>query len=187
MHWTDLRRSWFLLLPVLAAPEASAFSTGSPICEVHTLPLIEMSETLANPPPQGWHLRASRRFFHPELPLRIEARNPNGTLLARGILLWARSGPASGAGHFELPASGRFQYIPAGAGCDGWALSHTDGLAKAQSEMRFDWIPGDHGTAVIGAFLIQDCPEQAGGCRDQQALTELLVIERGLFADGFEP
>jgi hypothetical protein len=175
---------WVVALP---AGKVLAFSAGSPICEVHGLPLVEMSDTLANPPPQGWHLRAARRVFYPGNALRVEVRNDDPARLARGILLWAKSGPASGAGYFELPASGRYQYIPAAAGCDGWALSHVDGLAKAQSDMRFDWIPGDHGTAIIGAFLIEDCdPQPSIGCRDQQALVDLLVIERGVFRSGFE-
>jgi hypothetical protein len=174
------------LLSTLVSTSLHAFSAGSPICEVHALPLVEMSDTLANPPPQGWYLQAQRRIFYPGESLRIDARNDDAGRLARGILLWARSGPAAGAGHFELPTSGRYQYIPASSNCGEWALSHVDGMPKAQFEMRFTWVPGNHGTAILGAFLIEDCAQPDGACRDQQALTDLLVIERGVFRDSFE-
>ncbi len=165
---------------------AHANSAGSPICEVHSLPLVEMSKTLATPPPDGWYLETARPVYFSGEPLRIRLRHADPDLQVRGMLLWAKSSPSAGAGHFELPGNGRWQYMPGSSNCGEWAISHTDGIAKSQSLLQFDWNGGQSPTAVLRAFLIEECGEPEGLCRDQQGLTELLVLERGIFRGTFE-
>ncbi|GIX33778.1 MAG: hypothetical protein KatS3mg125_1734 [Lysobacterales bacterium] len=183
-----LRRCGLGIVPslLLVAGSANGFSAGSPICEVHSLPLVEMSPTLADPPPAGWYLEASRLVFYPSRPLAIRLRHPDPTKAVRGVLLWAKSSPTEGAGTFELPANGRWQYMPGSSNCATWAISHTDGLPKMQSLLEWRWFPGATEVGVLRAFLIQDCPQPPGGCRDQQGLTPLLILERGIFLDDFE-
>lgn len=171
---------------LLVAGSANGFSAGSPICEVHSLPLVEMSPTLADPPPAGWYLEASRLVFYPNRPLAIRLRHPDPTKAVRGVLLWAKAGPALGAGHFDLPANGRWQYMPGSSNCSTWAISHADGLRKEQALLHWTWRPGQDLAAVLRAFLIEDCPQPPGGCRDQQGLSPILVLERGIFASDFE-
>jgi hypothetical protein len=176
---------WLLMLtPMLAPALAQAFSQGSPICEVNGLPLQEMSPTLASPPPAGWKLRVPGAAYMAERPLRVRITHPNPAVRARGILLWAKAGPFSGAGHF-LADTGMFQYVPAPADCGLWALSHTDAEPKPLADLGFWWLPPASGVVVMRAFVIQDCDAPAG-CRDQQALTPLLVLEPKLFFDSFE-
>lgn len=183
---SDALARFALFLPVFVAEAARAFSAGSPICEVHSLPLVEMSPTLAQPPPTGWSLKSDREVFYAGQPLTIRLHHPDSTKAVRGVLLWAKSSPTEGAGHFELPANGRWQYMPGSSNCAAWALSHTDGLRKEQALLVWTWWPGSATVAVMQAFLIEDCPQPPGGCRDQQGLTPMMVLERGIFADDFE-
>lgn len=181
--------AWASALVLVAACMAplSAFgnSQGSPICEVNSLPLVPMSPTLANPPPQGWTLQAPPRFF-PGQPVQLRLQHPDPMRRARGVLIWAKASATLGAGAFALPANGRWGYIPAPADCGTWALSHTDSLPKTQAELAFAWSGAAGQGAIVRAFLIEDCSHPAG-CRDQQALTPIVFIEAGVFADGFEP
>ncbi|MDW8479450.1 MAG: hypothetical protein RML12_05965 [Xanthomonadales bacterium] len=168
------------------SPTLPGFSAGSPICEVHSLPLVEMSPTLAHPPPEGWFLVAEAAVYHAGRPLRVRLRHPDPGRAVRGVLLWAKSAPTEGAGWFELPADGRWQYMPGSSNCGQWAISHRDGLPKGQALLEWRWHPGESPAAVLRAFLIEDCGLPPGGCRDQQGLTELLVLERGIFIADFE-
>lgn len=168
----------------LLAPPAFGNSQGSPICEVNSLPLVEMSPTLANPAPQGWTLESPSRFFAGQ-PVQLRLRHPDSQRRARGVLIWAKAGPTAGAGSFSVPENGRWDYIPLPTDCGTWALSHTDSLPKSLNELVFEWT-GDSGpSAILRAFIIEDCSSPSG-CRDQQALTPIVFIEAGLFADGFE-
>jgi len=174
-----------LLLATCGLPlEALANSQGSPICEVNALPLVPMSPTLANPPPQGWTLQAPARFL-PGTPIQLRLHHPDPSRRARGVLIWAKAGIAAGAGTFSVPGDGRWSYIPAPAACGTWALSHTDSQPKTQDQLVFEWTGDGDGSVVVRAFLIEDCSHPAG-CRDQQALTPVVLIEAGLFANGFE-
>lgn len=146
-----------------------------------------MSPTLAQPPPAGWYLDADRPIFYSGRPVLIRLRHPDPSQAVRGVLLWAKSGPSAGAGHFELPSNGRWQYMPGSSNCATWALSHADGVRKEQPLLAWRWLPGDSPVVAMRAFLIQDCPQPPGGCRDQQGLTPILVLERGIFTDDFEP
>lgn len=165
--------------------ESRANSQGSPICEVNSLPLVPMSPTIANPPPQGWTLEAPARFY-PGRPLQLRLHHPDPQRRVRGVLIWAKANASQGAGSFTVPGSGRWAYIPAPATCGTWALSHTDNQAKAQAELVFEWTGEATPSAILRAFLIEDCNNPTG-CRDQQALTQIVFLEAGLFANGFEP
>ncbi|WP_395788396.1 hypothetical protein [Aquimonas sp.] len=175
----------FALTTLLSPLTVLAFSQGAPICEVNTLPLIEMSPTLANPAPEGWTLVIAERFALGR-PLLIQLRNTDPNRRARGVLLWAKSGPATGAGSFALPGNGRWQHIPAPANCGLWAISHTDSQPKSQAELSFEWVSVDYSSAILRAFIIEDCSAPQG-CRDQQALTPITLVQPALFFDGFEP
>lgn len=174
----------FTLLALPALP-AWAFSQGSPICEVNSLPLLEMSTSLADPPPQGWVLQAPSRFV-PGASISVRIQHPDPTRRVRGVLLWARSGPFSGAGRFEVGDGTRWQYIPAPASCGEWAISHVDAQPKPQSMLAFSWTTSEALPVILRAFVIEDCVAPQG-CRDQQALTPVLQLQPALFIDGFEP
>lgn len=176
-----------LLCLLVCCEGAAAFSQGAPICEVNALPLVEMSPTLASPPPTGWSLAVSQHAYVPGRPLRVRVVQPDADKRARGVLVYARTGPSSGAGNFALPAGGLYQYIPAPAECGQWALSHTSAAPKAPDEMQWDYsVPTASGTVILRAFLIEDCGEPSGGCRDHQALTPVLVLPEAIQLDGFE-
>jgi hypothetical protein len=173
-----------LVLCLLAPAPAHAFSQGSPICEVNSLPLIEMSPTLADPAPQGWTLQAPPRFM-PGAAVSVRITHPDAARRVRGVLLWSRSGPFAGAGRFEVGNGDLWQYIPAPADCGQWALSHVDAQPKPQAVLQFQWTGADAIPVILRAFLIEDCAA-AQGCRDQQALTPVLQLQPALFFDGFE-
>jgi len=177
-------RSFVMVVALLFAPAARAFSAGAPICEVNTLPLLEMSSTLAVPAPSGWRLETDRGFYQADRPLALRIRNANSSKQVRGVLLFAKSGPSTGVGRFALPSLA-FQFIPAPAECGEWAISHTSPTPKSQSELQFQWSAPPSGTVILRAFLIEDC-QQPSGCRDQQALTPVLILQEALFADDFE-
>lgn len=184
-----MARNCLALAIALLAPigGACAFSQGAPICEVNTLPLVEMSPTLASPPPTGWTLAASMRAYVPGRPLRVRVQHADPGKRARGALVFAKRGPTTGAGSFALPPGGAWQYIPAPAECGEWALSHTSGEPKAPADMQWDYsVAAPVGSLILRAFLIEDCAQPAGGCRDQQALTPVLVLPEAIALDGFE-
>lgn len=176
---------WTLLMIGLLPALAAANSQGSPICEVNSLPLIDMSPTLASPAPQGWTLVAPARFF-PGQSVQLRVQHPDPQRRARGVLIWAKANATQGAGSFAVPANGRWAHIPAPAICGSWALSHTDNQPKTQDQLIFDWTGDASPSAIFRAFLIEDCSNPAG-CRDQQALTQIVFVEAGVFANGFEP
>jgi hypothetical protein len=164
---------------------AHAFSTGSPICEVNTLPLIEMSPSLSNPAPQGWSLRTERAFYLPGQTLTIRVAHPNAGKRARGILIWSKSGPTTGAGRFLLTGGPLYQYLPGSSNCGEWSVTHINAEAKTLDQLSFLWEAPPEGSVLLRAFLIEDCMDPLG-CRAYQALTPPLVLTPALFFDGFE-
>ncbi|MEM9305052.1 MAG: reeler domain-containing protein [Pseudomonadota bacterium] len=179
--------SIMLLAASLVCGDASANARGSPVCEVDRLPLAPMSPVLASPPPTGWRLELDEpRYFPGEL-LTVRVVNADPERLVRGVLLWAKLGGSTGAGSFVLPDGERYQYIPAPAQCETWAISHTDATPRTQDELVFEWQPPERGSVIIRAFLIEECGAPPGGCRSSQALTPILSISGGLFRSGFEP
>jgi Reeler domain len=172
------------LVILLVCRAVSAFSGGSPICEVNTLPLVQMSPVLSEPPPTGWFLVPERASYVPGTALRVSIRNTDPGKLARGVLIWAKTGPTTGAGSFDLPSNGLFQYLPAFADCGQWALSHVSSIAKTQTQLQFTWQAPASGALIMRAFLIEDCTT-AGGCRAHQALTDVVLLQEALFVDGF--
>ncbi|MCU0755198.1 MAG: hypothetical protein MUE46_08760 [Xanthomonadales bacterium] len=169
-----------LLLPNVAA----AFSQGAPICEVNQLPLVEMSPTLPSPPPSGWILVGERGSYLPGERLRLRVQHPDPAKRVRGVLIWAKRGPQSGSGAFLLEEPMRWQYLPAAAGCENWALTHRDATPKPQSQLSFAWEAGAAPVTILRAFVIEDCA--ASDCRAWQALSNLLILEADVFRDGFE-
>lgn len=144
-----------------------------------------MSPVLSEPPPTGWFVSIARGSYVPNVPLAVSIRNVDPAKRARGVLIWAKTGPTTGVGAFDLPANELFQYLPAFANCGEWALSHVNSIAKTQSELKFTWHAPASGALIMRAFLIEDCAT-AGGCRAHQALTEVVLLQEALFVDGFE-
>ena len=84
---------------------AGAFSLGAPICEVNTLPLVEMSSTLASPPPSGWVLQ-SRAWYQPGQPQILRIRNSvDAQRRVRGVLIWAKTGQFTGGVEWDQAAA----------------------------------------------------------------------------------
>lgn len=167
---------------------AHGFSYGSPLCEVQSLPLAQMSPTLATPPPTGWSLRIDRKRYAAGLPMRVSVVNTDPTKRARGLLVWAKSGPETGIGVFSGDPD-RFQTIPpALADCGEWAISHVTSTSKPQDQLHVDWTAPAGATAnvLFRAFIIEAC-DAPNGCRAYQALTPIVVKQPGLFDDDFEP
>ena len=163
---------------------ASAFSLGAPICEVNTLPLVEMSSTLASPPPTGWVLQ-SRAWYQPGQPQILRVRNSvDAQRRVRGVLIWAKASQFIGAGSFAVGPL--YQYIPAPAVCGQWALSHNSATPKTQDELEFTWTAPESGTPILRAFLIEDCGLASGDCRSYQALTPVKALYEAVFVDGLE-
>lgn len=177
-----LARAWSLCL--ILPQGALAFSQGSPICEVLQLPLVEMSPTLSQPPPTGWLLRSESAVYYPEEPLSLRISHSDPARAVRGVLIWARQGPAAGSGSFVLNDAALWQYISAPADCGQWAVSHRNADAKSQAELVFNWRPSSAANSILRAFLIEDCPQS--DCRAWQALTNLLILEGGVFRSSFE-
>jgi hypothetical protein len=175
-------------LSMLCMPHAQAFSLGAPICEVQSLPLAPMSSTLATPVPTGWQLRVTDPRYVPGRPMRIEVTNVDPSKRARGVLIWAKSGPVTGIGSFGGDPALYQTIPPALAPCSEWAMSHTSNAPKTQAQLHFDWTapPGATATVLFRAFVIVDCDDPQG-CRAHQALTPVLIQRAGLFFDDFEP
>jgi hypothetical protein len=176
---------------LVSAPAAHAFSSGSPVCEVNTLPLVPMSPVLISPPPTGWRVEvAEPRFFAGRL-TRVRVVNSDPAKRARGVLLFAKSGPLTGAGGFVLPSpSPLFGFIPfvPGSDCGQWAVTHLSAEPKTQSQLVFDWAPEPTLDLLVAlrAFVIEDCLPSAGGCRGAQALTEVTELVPTVFFGDFE-
>lgn len=181
-------RPTLLALSMLGLGHAHAFSLGAPICEVQSLPLAPMSPTLATPVPTGWQLRVADPRYIPGRPMRIEVTNVDPSKRARGVLIWAKSGPVTGIGVFSGDAALYQTIPPALAPCGEWAMSHTSNTPKTQAQLHFDWTApaGATATVLFRAFVIVDCDDPQG-CRSHQALTPVMVKQAGLFFDDFEP
>jgi hypothetical protein len=172
-------------------PIASAFSSGSPVCEVNALPLVPMSPVLVQPPPSGWRLAVPEPRFHPGRLTEVRVVNEDPGKRARGVLVFAKSGPLTGAGRFILPSpSSLFGYIPfvPGSDCGEWAVSHVTAVPKTQAQLVFRWQPDPGLDLPVGvrAFVIEDCQPEPGGCRGAQALTDFVELVPTVFFDDFE-
>lgn len=180
-------RPTLLVLSILGAGPAHAFSLGAPICEVQALPLAPMSPTLASPAPTGWQLRIDAPRYIPGRPVRVAVTNTDLAQRARGVLLWAKSGPVTGFGSFVVD-NALWQHLPGSANCGEWAITHTSNAAKPLDQLHFEWIaPAAASASVLfRAFVIEDCDDPQG-CRSYQALTPVTVLQAGLFFDDFEP
>jgi Reeler domain len=174
------------VLNMTVACPSFASSTGAPVCEVATLPLLAMSNFVVNPPPTGWTLQVDRLIFVPGQPMQIRVRNNNPIKNVKGVLLWAKQNSTTGAGNFIPPVSGLFRFAGDSVGlCGEWAITHNTAASKTQADLVFDWMPPADGTTFMRAFVIEDCG-LVGGCRAWQALTQILVLQPALFVDGFE-
>lgn len=180
-----------LLLGVVCMPAAQAFSSGSTVCEVDSLPFAPMAGVLRQPPPQGWRLRIDADAWHPGALRTLRLEHPDPARRARGVLLWTKAsshGSPVGAGQFlDMGVSDLYQFTL--ASCGAWSVTQRNALPKAQANMLFAWqaptSPG-LGFLIARAFVIEDCSEFSGGCRDAQALTELVFLREALFFEGFE-
>lgn len=189
-----MMRRWFRLLPLLLAvvhPPAFGFSSGSPVCEVNALPFVPMSPVLIEPPPEGWRVVVDDPRFHEGRVTTVRLVNPDPSKRARGVLLFAKSGPLTGAGRFLLPSpSPLFGFIPfvPGSDCGEWAVTHLDAVPKTQAQIVFHWRPEPMPATLVAmrAFLIEDCQPAPGGCRGAQALTDVAGLVPTLFFDDFE-
>jgi hypothetical protein len=171
------------------AEPTDAFSSGSVVCEVNTIPFAPMSSVVSNPIPVGWSLRAGASVYVPGQSLTLELVNSDPGKRLRGVLIWAKSGPFTGAGSFQPSfPSALFRYVEgAMPDCGESSLTHANANPKAQDQLRFSWqapVAGT-GSVIVRAYLIEDCG--AGqSCRSAQALTDILVLEEAVFSDGFE-
>ncbi len=181
----QLRARLAVITALLAQPAAAAaFSQGSPICEVAQLPLVEMSPTLASPPPAGWRLEIARPVFMTGRPVRVRVVNAEVGRRALGVLAWARDATLQGAGSWQFDPE-RFQTVPPPAGCGDWAITHRDAQSKPQDQLVFRWLPAAESEVILRAFLIEDCG-MPGACRAHQALTPVVALRPALFFDSFE-
>ncbi len=163
---------------------SAAFSLGSPVCEVTSLPLLPMSSTLASPPPAGWRLATTRSIYVPGRALTIRVTHPSPEQTALGILIWAKRSFTAGAGAFQVDG-GLYQHVPLPADCGTWAATHTSPVAKTLEQLTFSWLPDESGEIILRAFVIENCGAP-GGCRSYQALTPIHLLRQVLFFDSFE-
>ncbi len=171
---------WAVLVPL----NASAFSLGSPVCDVAALPLVPMSPTLASPPPAGWRLETTRPIYMSGRPVQVRVVHPASTQMALGVLIWAKRDFSSGAGQFVVDG-GLYQHVPLPAECGQWAATHTSPVPKSLGDLTFSWLPGDRGEVILRAFLIEACGVPAG-CRGHQALTPIVALRPAIFFDSFQ-
>lgn len=181
-----------LLLATSAA--ASAFSSGSIVCEVNALPFVPMASVVAPVPPPQWRLEAERDYWYPGQVQRFRIVHTDPARRARGVLLWVKGnsfGTPVGAGSFaDTVPSSLWQFVAAvpPEDCGQWAVTHETAAAKEQSLLVYTWrAPAEAlGNLVARAFIIDDCAPAAGGCRGAQALTAFVPLRETLYADGFE-
>lgn len=188
-----MRPRLVLLVLLLCAVHvrAHAFSSGSPVCEVNALPLVPMSPVLIQPPPADWRLVVPEPRYHSGRANQVRVANADPTRRARGVLLFAKSGPLTGAGRFILPSpSPLFGFIPfvPGSDCGEWAVSHLSAVPKTQDQLVFTWQADAGLDLLVGmrAFVIEDCLPKPGGCRGAQALTDFVELVPTVFFDDFE-
>lgn len=174
---------------------ADAFSAGSTVCEVNALPFAPMASVLREPAPSGWALSSDADSWHPGAIRVLRLQHPDPQRRARGVLLWVKGAPfgnPAGAGRFlDLGVGDRYQFVNATPpeNCGEWALTHRDADGKAQSLLLFAWQAPEQpgwGSLIARAFVIEDCADLPGVCRDAQALTAFLPLREVLFAAGFE-
>ncbi len=180
-------RHVFFLSATCLTEAASAHSFGSPRCEINSLPVTEMSTTLADPAPSGWQILNLDGAAWPGRSMTIRVSNADPLKQARGILVWARRNGSTPSGSFQPDASGLFQWIPAAlANCGEASISHTSRNPKSQAQLSFEWTPDVNSTSIVRAFVIEDCGALDTDCRAWQALTPFLVIPGAIFVDGME-
>lgn len=187
----NLRIALPLLLTLLCSTQARAFSSGSTVCEVDALPFAPMASVLRQPAPAGWRLRSEADSWYPGALRRLRLEHPDPTRRARGVLVWVKGnsfGSPVGAGQFlDLGVSDLYQFSL--ASCDQWSLTQRDAQPKTQDQLLFAWqapMAGGLGFLAARAFVIEDCSAFSGGCRDAQALTEIVSLREVVFAEGFE-
>jgi Reeler domain len=179
----------FLALASMASNTAFANSFGSPVCEVNSLPLMPMANSVSNPVPTGWSLRTDKPYFQSGAPLEIRIGNIDPLKRVRGVLLWAKTAAdLQPAGSFLVGPGSMWQFIPPGPGafCQQASVTHMDSAPKEQSTLVFSWTPPTNDSDVLlRAFLIEDCA-LVTGCRGAQALTPALILSEAVFKDRFE-
>lgn len=169
---------------------AFANSFGSPVCEVNSLPLLPMANSVSSPVPVGWSLRTDSPSYLSGTPLEIRISNVDPLKRVRGVLLWAKtSADFQPAGSFLVGPGSMWQYIPPGPGafCQQASITHMNSAPKQQSTLVFNWTPPvSDADVLLRAFLIEDCALPSG-CRGAQALTPWLVlVGEVVFKDRFE-
>jgi hypothetical protein len=180
-------RPLIILIASSFAEAASAHSFGSPRCEINSLPVTEMSATLADPAPSGWQISNVDGAAWPGRSMTIRVTNTDPLKQARGILVWARRNGSTPSGSFQPDTSGLFQWIPTAlASCGEASISHTSRSPKSQAQLSFEWTPDVGGNSIVRAFVIEDCGAPEADCRAWQALTPFLVIPGAIFVDGME-
>ena len=69
-------RPLFILIAASLAEAAGAHSFGSPRCEINSLPVTEMSATLADPAPSGWQISNPEGAAWPGRAMTIRVTHP---------------------------------------------------------------------------------------------------------------
>jgi hypothetical protein len=176
-----------LLFSIVLQQTANAHSFGSPRCEITSLPVTEMSASVANPAPTGWQINSTGAHAWPGRAMTLRVTNTDPAKQARGVLVWARRNGSSPSGSFQPDAAGLFQWIPTALGnCGEASISHTGRQPKNQAQLTFEWTPDAVGTSIVRAFIIEDCGAPETDCRAWQALTPVHVIPGAVFVDGLE-
>lgn len=178
-----------MLFLTLGAGSARAFSGGSPVCDVQSLPLLPMANAVSSPVPIGWSLRVDSAFYQAGSPVEVRIGNADPLKRVRGVLLWAKtSSDFQPAGSFLVGPGSMYQHVPPGNGvfCQQASITHIDASPRQQSTLVFSWSPPASGLDVqLRAFLIEDCALPFG-CRGAQALTQTLLLSEAIFRAGFE-
>jgi hypothetical protein len=182
-----------LLLLLAATPDAVfANGTGSPICNVPSLPLVPMSSALINPAPSGWRIDATDALISPAQNITWNIVNTDPLKKVRGVLMWAQFEDGSNAGSFLIGPGTLWGYVSPSptAQCGQASITHQNKFPKLQSDLQFTWAaPASLTNAAIKvqAFIIEDCGANLNvNCRGAQALTQEIVLREGIFRSSFE-